>query len=62
MSFLKRHCPGFDEFLEFERRESDFVGVNRAALGRPFRKMGGFFGVPGKGLRFPECNSDVGRL
>ena len=28
--------PGFDEFLELERRDSDFVGVNRAPQGRPF--------------------------
>jgi hypothetical protein len=28
--------PRFDEFLELERRDSDFVGVNRAAPGRPF--------------------------
>jgi hypothetical protein len=29
--------PGFDEFLKLERFDSDFVGVNRAAQGRPFR-------------------------
>jgi hypothetical protein len=27
----------FHEFLELERRDCDFLGVNRAAQGRPFR-------------------------
>ena len=29
--------PRFDEFLQLERLDSDFVGVNRAAQSRPFR-------------------------
>jgi hypothetical protein len=29
--------PGFDEFLELERHDSNFGGVNRAAQRCPFR-------------------------
>jgi hypothetical protein len=36
-TFLKEDSSRNDEFLELERRESDFVGVNRAVQGRPFR-------------------------
>jgi hypothetical protein len=48
--------PGFDEFLELERRDAGLVGVNRAAQCHPFRLIGPIMERAKKRLRIRESD------